>query len=86
LLLCSLAQLNQGKIEILNFCPFEKIVDRLSDQLSDTVLNAVQLIANLAEHPLGRNESLKIIGKIEKINCIEKKYVNATLDVIRWKP
>lgn len=86
LLLCSLAQLNQGKIEILNFCPFEKIVDRLSDQLSDTVLNAVQLIANLAEHPLGRNESLKIIDKIEKINCIERKYVNATLDVIRWKP
>jgi hypothetical protein len=86
LLLCSLAQLNQGKIEILNFCPFEKIVDRLEDQLSDTVLNAVQLIANLAEHPLGRNESLKIIGKIEKIICIEKKYVDSTLEVIRWKP
>jgi hypothetical protein len=86
LLLCSLAQLNQGKIEILNFCPFEKIVDRLEDELSDTVLNAVQLIANLAENPLGRNESLKVIAKIEKINCIEKKYVDATLEVIRWKP
>ncbi len=48
LLLCSLAQLNQGKIEILNFCPFEAIVDRLHDSLADTVLNAVQLIANLA--------------------------------------
>lgn len=79
MLLCSLAQLNQGKIETLNFCPFEAIVDRLDDSNPDTVLNAVQLIANLAEHPLGRVQSLKIVSRIEKITCIEKKYVDATL-------
>ena len=53
LLLCSLAQLNQGKIEILAYCPFENIVKLLSDE-NPTVLNAVQLIANLAENPKGR--------------------------------
>ena len=47
LLLCSLAQLNQGKIEILMYCGFEDIC-RLLDDESATVLNAVQLIANLA--------------------------------------
>ena len=53
MLLCSLAQLNQGKIEILAFCPFENIV-KLLDDTPATVLNAVQLIANLAENPKGQ--------------------------------
>lgn len=53
LLLCSLAQINQGKIEILAYCPFPEIVKLLDDE-SPTVLNAVQLIANLAENPRGR--------------------------------
>lgn len=53
LLLCSLAQLNQGKIEILAYCPFPDIEKLLGDE-SATVLNAVQLIANLAENPRGR--------------------------------
>lgn len=59
---------------------------RLNDNISDTVLNTVQLIANLAENPIGREKGLKIAEKIEKINCVEKKYIQATLDVIRWKP
>ena len=50
------------------------------------MLNTVQLIANLAENPLGREKSQKILNKIEKITSIDRKYVDATLDVIKWKP
>lgn len=63
LLLCSLAQLNQGKIEILTYCPFQDIEKLLTDE-SPTVLNAVQLIANLAENPRGRTLASEIEGKL----------------------
>lgn len=69
LLLCSLAQLNQGKIQILQYCPFESIEKLLSDE-SATVLNAVQLIANLAENPKGRDLASKIEGKLDGIKSI----------------
>ena len=69
LLLCSLAQLNQGKIEILENCPFENIVSLLFDK-SPTVLNAVQLIANLAENPKGRELASQIESQLEGIKTI----------------
>jgi hypothetical protein len=47
LLLCSLTQLNQGKIDVLAYCDFKKIEELLQDE-PPTVLNCVQLIANLA--------------------------------------
>jgi hypothetical protein len=69
----------------LAHCPFPDI-EKLLDDESPTVLNAVQLIANLAENPRGRVLASDIEGKLEKINCIERKYVDETLQVIRWKP
>lgn len=85
LLLCSLAQLNQGKIEILQHCPFASIEALLGDG-SATVLNAVQLIANIAENPKGRALATQIEAKLDAIKNIERKYVEETLSVIRWKP
>jgi hypothetical protein len=85
LLLCSLAQLNQGKIEIMVFCPFESVVQLLTDE-PPTVLNAVQLIANLAENPKGRQLASELEAKLEAIKCIERKYIEETLQVIRWRP
>jgi hypothetical protein len=69
----------------LAHCPFLDI-EKLLDDESPTVLNAVQLIANLAENPRGRVLASDIEDKLEKINCIERKYVDETLQVIRWKP
>ena len=57
----------------------------LNDE-SATVLNAVQLIANLAENPRGRVLASEIQDKLERIKNIERKYVDETLQVIRWKP
>lgn len=85
LLLCSLAQINQGKIEILDFCAFGEIEQLLAED-PPTVLNAVQLIANLAEHPHGRELASEIEGKLDTIDNIERKYIDETLEVIRWKP
>jgi len=53
---------------------------------SATVLNAVQLIANLAENPKGRELASKIEGKLDGIKSIERKYIDETLQVIRWRP
>ncbi len=80
-----MAQLNQGKIEILQHCPFSNI-EKLLDDESATVLNAVQLIANLAENPKGRELGTKIEKKLEGIKNIERKYIDETLEVIRWRP
>lgn len=63
LLLCSLAQLNQGKIEILEHCSFDSIESLLNDEPA-TVLNAVQLIANIAENPKGRILASRIEKKL----------------------
>jgi hypothetical protein len=43
---------------------------------SATVLNAVQLIANLAENPKGRDLASKIEGKLDGIKSIERKYID----------
>lgn len=50
------------------------------------MLNAVQLIANLAENPKGREMASKIEKKLEGIKSIERKYIDETLEVIRWRP
>jgi hypothetical protein len=44
-------------------------VEKLNDDPA-TVLNAIQLIANLAENPLGREKSLAVITKIENVKNI----------------
>ena len=58
----------------------------LLDDCDPTVLNAVQLIGNLAENPKGRSLAETIISKIDSLQCIERTYVDATLDIIKWKP
>ena len=77
--------MNQGKIEILKDCEFETII-MLLDDVSATCLNAVQLIANLAENPIGQEKSKPYLEKINSIKSIERMYVDATLDVINWEP
>lgn len=50
-------------------CEFETIIGLL-DEESATTLNAVQLIANIAENPKGQALSEKYIDKLDKITNI----------------
>ena len=56
------------------------------DDTDPTVLNAVQLIGNLAENPRGQLLAEKYLGKIDGLKNIERIYIDATLDIIKWKP
>lgn len=85
LLLCSLAQLNSGKIQILKECEFQVIIGLLDDT-EPTVLNCVQLIGNLAENPVGRELAENFIQKIDGLTNIERVYIDTTLNIIKWKP
>jgi len=64
---------------------YENIV-KLLDEQPATVLNAVQLITSLAENPKGRVLGEKYISKISGLKSIEKIYIDAAIDVIKWKP
>ena len=69
----------------MDLCDFGTIV-ALLDEAEPTVLNAVQLIGNLAENPKGQKLAEKYLAKIDALNNIERIYIDATLDIIKWKP
>ena len=67
------------------------VIDMLSIPNNFIKLNTVQLIANLAEHPKGREKFLTIIPKLTELRddpefAEYKEYVKKTIDVIEWKP
>jgi hypothetical protein len=87
LCLCSLAQINEGKNQILKEdATFGSIKKLLDDPSKDTRLNVVQLIANLAEHPVGREKAYSCLSTLKSLKDVEKTYIDATIEVINWKP
>lgn len=86
LCLCSLSQINSGKNQIIDSGSFDYIVKLLSDPSKHIKLNTVQLIANLAEHPEGQRKAVACLPILKGITDVEKIYIDATIDVINWKP
>lgn len=44
------------------------------------------MISSLAENPKGRALSEKYIDKINNLKTVDKKYIDAAIGVIKWKP
>lgn len=87
LALASLAQMKQGKIEILP--SFSAIKTLLETEREETILlNLIELIASLAEHPQGRTESKGCLIRLEKLKEMEflKEYIIDAIGVINWTP
>lgn len=87
LCLCSLAQINDGKNQILQEdATFGSIKRLLDDHSANTKLNVVQLIANLAEHPIGREKAQSCLNTLKNLKEVDACYIEATIEVINWKP
>lgn len=87
LALASLAQINQGKNEILPH--FDTVAGLLADKSEKVQLNIIELIGSLAEHPEGRKKALGCLDTLEKLKQEHeylKEYIVDTVNVITWKP
>lgn len=85
--LASLAQMNQGKAEILPF--FDTVAGLLKDPSEKVQLNIIELIGSLAEHPDGRKQGQKCLAELETLRQKSeylREYASDTMKVITWKP
>ena len=79
--------MKQGKIEIL---PFFGIIKKLLETETEEkiLLNLIELIASLAEHPQGRTQAKECLERLEKLK--EKEFLNEyiidAIGVITWIP
>lgn len=87
LVLASLAQMKQGKIEILG--SWNEIKRMLEEEKEEKILlNLIELIGSLAEHPEGRilaGDCLDLMAYLGEREYL-KPYVADTVGVITWKP
>lgn len=87
LALASLAQMKQGKVEILE--SFGEIEEMLRSEKEEKILlNLIELVASLAEHPKGREKAKGCLKVLEELGCREylKEYVADAVNVITWTP
>lgn len=87
LALASLAQMKQGKVEILDF--FADLQKMLSTERDEKIqLNLIELIASLAEHPEGREKAKGCLDLLKNLSSHEylQEYIADAVAVITWKP
>lgn len=90
LALASLTVEKAAKLELIEGKYLMNIAELLRDPDSQTRLNAVQLIGNLAEHPVAKDQYQILISRLrdmeESDTELISRFANKAIGVITWKP
>lgn len=90
LALASLTIEKAAKLELIEGKYLMNISELLRDPDSQTRLNAVQLIGNLAEHPVAKDQYQIIISRLSEMEKTDteliSRFAEKAIAVITWKP
>jgi hypothetical protein len=79
-----------AKVQLIEGDFLQTISKLLNDDSMQTRLNIVQLMSNVAEHPLAKiefqNNLEKLRQMVEEDTMIVKKFTEKTIHVLTWTP
>lgn len=92
LALNSLAQLNNGKHQLIDNGYMDLVLEMLRNETDlEIQLNLIQLLSSLAEAPKGRKKGFEILERLKQFLTCENKdiiaiYAQDAINIITWLP
>ena len=90
LALASLSIENDAKVQLIEGQVLDRIMALLSDKSAQNRLNAIQLVSNVAEHPVAKVEFQSALNRLRDLidseNEIIAQYAGKAIDAITWRP